>query len=387
MGQLFTKLTEEFEAPSGVLVNYVSLAGTPLGTRRHYNIRSFIGDDISVPRTMLDLRYNNVFSLDGSQMVLLDTPRIVGGRTIAARPIGNFNGTSITTMNTYKMLDLDVYTLSTGGENWPVDAAVVVGKDSTERWANSIQVTLTSGVTKSVTSMFTDNIYSGMESSSSTYYIELVLPSFPAQAAGTHLDLSNSYIDFTADTSGNFAASQTNSFRFSDSLNSLTAGGNTYWQINRSSLTNIDLTKLAGIRFRLTSVGNMTFKAQALRVYKSDEYSFDSVDVDTKRGQFKRSVPRDSGTEPVTPTISTYMMNDTRPKNITLVSKFNSGHIDSATDSSHSLSSNGSSNNGFDTSKRFRFKTSKLGIRYSNIVDKEIIVIWLKIKTYTTTLY
>lgn len=336
MAQLFTSLTEEFDGVSGTLIDYVDQAGVPLPTRRHYDIRSFIGDDITVPRTMLDMRYNNVGTVDTTQMIVLDTPRIVSGRTIAARPIGQFNGIDVHTLNTYSMIDIDAYTLSTGGENWPIDVAVTVGKDSAERWANSLRVALVGGVSKSVTSIYTDNIWTGMESPASTYYIELALPAFPAQAAGTHLDLTNSWIDFTSDPGGTFGPA-TNSFRFSDSLNNLTAGGDTYWQINRNSLTNVDLKNITAVRFRLLSVGSFTVKLQALRVYKADEYTFDSVDIETKRSQFRRSVPRASGAEPANPNIPTYLMNKTRPKNFTMVGKFNSGHIDSASASTFSI--------------------------------------------------
>lgn len=337
MGQLFTRLTEEFDGPSGTLINYVGLDGTSIATRRHYDIREFIGDDISVPNTMLDLRYSNITTIDGTEMIVLDSPRFISGRTITARPISQFDGDKNTTMDTFIMQDLDIETLTTGNENWPIDAAVTVGADSSERWANSIQITLVGGTTKTVSSIYQVNIRPGMETTSSTYLIELALPSFPAQAAGTHLDLTNSFIDFSSDDSGGYDPTQTDSFTFASSLNSLTAGGNTYWQINRNSLVNTDITNIQGIRFRLKSVGNMTFKAQALRVYKSDEYTFDSIDTDTERGQLKRSVPRDSGTELTNPIVSTYMMNDTRPKNFTMVGKLNSGHIDSATDSSFTI--------------------------------------------------
>jgi hypothetical protein len=147
---------------------------------------------------------------------------------------------------------------------------------------------------------------------------------------GNTLDLANSFIDFTSDNSGAYAPGQTDSVPFLSSLNSLTAGGNTFFRINRNSLVNADLGSLAGIRFRLKSLGNMQFVAQALRVYKSGDFTFPTVAVDTKRDTLRMSVPQ-TGTQsgdPVGVLDPVYFMN-VRPKNSVQVVRFNSGHLPS----------------------------------------------------------
>lgn len=330
MTQLFTSLTEEFNNRSGSLINYVDSTGTVITPRRHYNIRSFYNDDITVPRTMLDFKYNNVGSIDGLQMIVLDTPRIVQGRSLTARTMASLDTFNMTSLDAYTQTDLDLLTIASGNEGWPTsDPDVTVGKDASERYANTIQIVVTTAATKIVASTFTDNILTGFDSVGSTYNIEVVLPSFPAQGSAAYLDLANSFIDFTSDASGGYAAGQTDSFRFNQSLNSLTAGGNTYFQINRNSLTHANLTALTGVRFRLIALGGtFTFKAQSIRLIKADEYTFSTLDVDTKRGTWRRSVPRDSGAEGST--FNDYYLAGTRPKNVTLVGKFNSGHLDAA---------------------------------------------------------
>lgn len=168
------------------------------------------------------------------------------------------------------------------------------------------------GTPQTVTSTFVDDISTNFNSGA---YIEMVLRDFPAQAAAAHFDLANSFVDFTS--SPTYAGGQTDSIPLNASLTSLTAGGNLTWRIPRTALVNSTLTNLTGIRFRLTAAGTgtATFKASAMRLIPFTGYSFDEIDIDTKRQILTRSVPAAGGTEPST-TFGHLYMHETRPVNV-----------------------------------------------------------------------
>lgn len=332
MTQLYTSLSENFAEINGGLIGYNTLALAPITPRNHYDIRSFHNDNVTVPNTMLDLKFNNVFSLDTTQMIVLDQPRIFSGPSFAASLISQLDSIHMNILDTEDMNEIELKELTGGNENWPIgDANVTVGKDSTMRYANTIAVTLTGGVSKTVSSSYRDNLSTSFGLAGVQYFVELALPGFPAQAAASHLDLTNSFIDFSSDAG--YASGSTDTFSFSQSLIDLTAGGNTYFKINRSSFVNSNLSDITNIQFRLKSVGNMTFKAAAMRLV-TNNYTFDSTDIDTKRSTFGRSVPQDGATELSTPTTPVYIQTFTRPKNITLVAKFNSGTLPTGGNSS-----------------------------------------------------
>lgn len=326
---LFQSLNEEYDQHSGILPS--SNSSTNL---THYDLRAFNGTDLTVPRTMPDFKYWNVPYFDGETMLTLSSPRSVEGFSIAARTMAELDAEyTAGELSEDTLREIELYSLVTGGEGWPVDdAAVTFGKDATLGYSTSIRIALISTVDKTVTSTYRDNILLDFPNDGSTYYIELALPDFPAQAASPHLDLANSYIEFTS--SPTYAAGLTDSFRFDQSLNSLTAGGDTYWRINRNSLVNVDLAAITGIRFRLRSVaGNMTFVAQAMRVYKSGVYTFPTVSIDTKRNVLKRTVPQIgvdmAGLALVT--LPTQTFNGTRAKNFRQIARFNVGQLSATT--------------------------------------------------------
>lgn len=361
MNKLFRKLSDQFNQHSGALEEYIDTSGADVAPRQHYDIRAFYSDDLTVPRTMRDMDYWNVTFIEGTEMSVLDSPRIITGRSVAARQVGTINDLTNLELDQMSMADLDLYTLEGGNEGWPLnDPDVVVGKDATERYANTIQVTLTDGVDKTVSSSVPDNIIADFDRAGIDYFIELALPDFPAQAATPRLDLANSWIDFSS--SSTYAAGQTNSFRFSDSLNDLTAGGNTYWRINRNQLTNVDLSNLRGVRFRLRSVGNMTFKAMAMRLLPQD-YTFDMIDIDTRRGHLRRSVPRDSGAEPATSSTGLRFYSTTRPKNGKMVARFNSGNRPTSPNNNE----------------------LQLSMRH-DVVENDRVIAWIKSNTTNTTI-
>jgi hypothetical protein len=189
MAKLFTKLTEEFDSHAGEMIGYVDLSNVAYTTKKHYDIRSFHTDDITVPRTMIDMNYWNSTAFDGTQMAVLDAPRIVIGRSIAARQMSLVDVLKNQDLNQLQMRDLDLYTIAAGNENWPLgDPDVTVGKDATERYANVLAVNLKNGIAKTVTSSYRDNIVADFQEAGHSYFIEIPLPNLSAQqsfGAGT----------------------------------------------------------------------------------------------------------------------------------------------------------------------------------------------------------
>jgi hypothetical protein len=326
---LFRSLNDEFDSHQGMWTDSF-IDGGSTTYMRHYDIRAFNGSDLTVPRTLPDFRYWNADHFNGMNMTTLDAPRSIEGYSVAARTMAELDAEyDQSELGAETLQEIELYALATGGEGWPVgDPNVTFGKDSALRWSPSIRVTLTSAVTKTVTSTFRDNLIADFPVDGvTTYYIELALPDFPAQAAPSHLDLANSYIDFTS--SPTYVAGDTDSFRFDQSLVSLTGGGDLYWRINRNSLVNVDLANITGIRFRLRSVGNMTFVAQAMRQYQASQFGFPGMGIDTKRNVFKRIVPQ-VGVDPAIATVdinNAVAFSGTRPSNVTQIVKFNTGHL------------------------------------------------------------
>lgn len=341
---LYNKLGEDFNAHNGQLVSYTNSSLTPQASGKHYDIRSFHSTDVTVPQTMLDLSFWNAFHYTGDTMDELSQRRsIVGGsfrRHIQDEYSIAVGGQGAATYETQTQLDntsqynLDYASVSSGNEDWPTgDGTIVVGKDAAFRYANSIRVTLTSGVTKIVPSFYDDDILTDFNDGNN-YFIELLLRSFPSQGAGAHLDLVNSYIDFSADQT--FATATTDSIRFNQSLNSLSAGGDVAFRINRNLLTHVNLSQVGAIRFRLLATGGaVTFIAQAMRLIPTAWTSL-PAEIDTKRGTLSRSVPPAGGAEGGT-TNGLWLFQESRPEDVTVFAKLNTGHHPTATDNSLTL--------------------------------------------------
>lgn len=295
---LYKSLSDEFDATAGQLADYLTSAGAAYPTKSHYDLRSFYPTDLTVPRTMPDFRYWNASSFNGTTMIILDQPRSVVGRSIAARTMTSMDAMSIELEAPTTLQDLENFILASGNEGWPTgDPNVVLAQDSANRYANVMTVTVPQGSTKTVASTYRDNILSGLNDVSGTYVIELVLPAFPAQGAAAHLDLANSFIDFTSDGSGGYAAGQTDSVPFNASLNSLTAGGNLTFRINRNTLVNANLASLTGIRFRLAPLGtgNVVVKFQAMRVFKDTVFNGTATTALTVTGDLITDAVRAGG--------------------------------------------------------------------------------------------
>lgn len=303
-------LNDDFDRHDGAMINYVTVPDqtVSLTARHHYDIRAFHTIDITLPFTQTDYNFWNGYQYNSLG---------VGNN----RSLGGLGGTEV--WNT------------TGG-------TVTVGKNSSYRYANTISMVIPSGTSASgiygvttygtsaygsstiiVSSSFTDDLLTDFNDPNRTYYIELVLRNFPAQSATPHFDLSNSFIDFSTTT--NFAVGTVDSIALSSTLNDVSAGGDTFLRFPRTLLRTSTLSALSAIRFRLTAVGGTaTFTAQDMRLV-DDQYTYQLIDVDTKRKQLTRSIPRAGGTESSSVFGDVYFKGE-NPKDTTYITQFNAGH-------------------------------------------------------------
>lgn len=329
---IYKSLGDDFTRTDGLIEDSVRGDQSYIDPRRHYDLRAFDTRTLTVPRVMLDMKFWNVESFRGLQMRWLGQPRIVSNTAVRQHTIGDLSvatdgggtDTSYLVMSDGDddtMLQLE-YAFSTQGiEQWPVGApGITVGADPAYRYSNTIRVDLIDGVGTIVPSYCFDDILTDFPDDD--YTIELVLRDFPAQGDPAHLDLDNSFIEFSSDSGYN--ASVTDRVAFSESLTDITAGGDVTFRIMRSRLVNADLSNLAGIRFILTPVGNFTFVAQTMRMLAAG-YTFHEVDTNTRLQSYMRSVPQAGGTEPTT-IFGTQLFDTTRPENVTIYAKFFTGH-------------------------------------------------------------
>lgn len=306
-------INDDFNRHDGEMENYIgSDRVTPIVPRHHYDIRAFHTTDQTIPFSQID--YNFWHGYEYNSLNVGD-----------ARALGSLAGTEV----------------------WDSSGNVTVGKDATYRYSNTIRIIIPSTTSDGlygdatygtspygastiiVGSNFNDDLWADFNDPARTYYIELVLRNFPAQNASPHFDLSNSFIDFSSTT--NFGSSTTDSIALSASLNDVSAGGDTFLRFPRSLLQNISLTDLQAIRFRLKAIGGTAlFIAQAMRLV-DDQYTWQLIDTDTKRGQLTRSVPRAGGVEPSSVYGDVYFQYE-RPKDITYITQFNAGHHPTGTD-------------------------------------------------------
>lgn len=279
-------INDSFERHAGNLVGYsTGPITTVLPDRRHYDLRTFSSGGRIIPWTMLQMELWNYDHFAGKTMLQMEAGDEASGTN----------------------------------EGWTNTTAI--GRDSAYRYSNTLRRDVTVGTPQTVTSTFSDDILTDFTGPA---YIELILRAFPAQAAAVRLDLANSFIDFTS--SPTYAAGQTDSIRFNQSLTSLTTGGNVRFRIDRSLLTNSTLTNLTGIRFRLVAAGTgtMTFIASAMRVVPQTGYTFREIDVNTKTQALERSVPQSGGAEPAS-VFGMIYFNSGTPIDTEYYARFNNG--------------------------------------------------------------
>lgn len=351
MSTLYYKLSDNFDQHSGQLTDYVDAElDERLQDRKHYNLRAFHTTQLTVPWSELDAEFWQNFRYPGLN---INDPRTIVNATLRRRTMEDIESVPMT------MLDLDALNMSQltfiqiqrGNEEWTatqgggssfaygggdygdnlygtgsVTGTITIGKDSAFRWANTLRLTLIGGSPVIFTSFYKDDIITDFQDQN--YYLELALPGFPAQAAADHLDLANSYIELSSSES--FDPAETDALYFSNSLNDITAGGNTYARWSRDSLVNANLASIRAIRLVLQSVGSFQMVLAALRLIPENT-SAEEIEIDTKRGILARAVPRAGAPEPSTVYGDIYFER-TRPKDGTFLVKFNTGHHPTGTD-------------------------------------------------------
>lgn len=325
--QLANKLGDNFNAHSGQLTKYVLTdLVTRLNDRKHYNIRAFHSDALTVPHSQTDADFWQNYRY---QSVNVGDPRAVSGAELRRRTMDDMSvavdggGTDTTFLTMDQMNDLNMYQLnffavSSGNEEWTTGSGITLARDSGNRYMNRLSVDLTDGVTRTLTSFYADDLITDFEDQS--YFIEMTLPNFPAQADAAHLNLADSYIDFSSTQD---FSSGVDSLRFLDSVNNITLGGDTYARWSRDALVNSDPENIVAIRLRLKSVGAMTFRTTAIRLVPGDTLP-EELEIDTKRFILARAVPRAGEPEPGSLYGDVYF-EQTRPENATLVANFNAG--------------------------------------------------------------
>lgn len=336
-------LTDHFTSPSGEFVGYLDELGNPVPTGKHYDLRSFHSDQITIPNSTINYRNTNVSGLNGTTMGDLNSSIVFIGTNVPPLEMDQMDVMTMTSLDSNRMVNMEGI-ISPGNESW-TGTNFTIARDASFGNVNTIQVTLTGGIESDVTSTYVDNILTNFQDFSD-YIIELELLNFPAQGAAAHLDLNNSFIDFTS--SPTYAAGQTDSFTFAQSISDITAGGNVNWQISRPSLVHSDLTNITGVRFRLKSIGNMTFEAAAMRVYSpTANQLFDpttNTQIDTKRGWVYKRLPHftsgglygegdynvgdyNLGGTTSSGISQTMILPGSRPKNVTVVTKVMPGTV------------------------------------------------------------
>lgn len=336
-------LTDHFDSPTGEFIGYLDANGNPVSTGKHLNLRSFHPDNITIPNSMINNGNINAWGLNGKTMGTLNSPIVFTGTSVPPLEMGQLDSLEMNSVDLNSMHNMEG-AVSPGQEGW-TGTGVSLVRDSGLGYISTIQVALTGGVTATATSTYVDDIYTNF-TDFNDYIIELELLSFPAQSAGSHLNLTNSFIDFTS--SPTYAAGLTDTFSFSQSISDLSGGGNVNFQIPRSALTHVNLQDITGIRLRLLSVGNMTFEAANMTMYSPSASAYfdstNSLSIDTKRGWIYQRVPHyqvggqygggqysagnyGTGGSGAVSVYEPMILPGSRPKNVTVVTKFMPGTV------------------------------------------------------------
>lgn len=315
-------LTRSFDPTDGALRDLLDANFNSLEERFHKDLRAFHDSYQTVPWTMLDMKLHNADYFSRFDMGDFSDQRVLRGRLRQLETVGDLDLLPGSTIEDLTMEQIEFFDAGIGNESWTTDPDVDITESSSARYIPTIAVTLENGVEKIVNSFYEDDILTGLNSEFSTYFIELALPGLSAD-----LDLDNSSLTFSS--SRTFDPDVTDVIYFSQSEHALTPG-NTYFRINRDLLANVDLENIRAIRFTLNATADIVFKARAMRVIDGG-YDFAVIDTDTKKGVLSRSVPRNGATEPSDP-FGIIWFPQTRPKNLTQVIKFHSGHNPSGND-------------------------------------------------------
>lgn len=324
---LYQGLSDDFDRHDGSLSPYVDSTNTPLPIEKHYNLRAFHTTNLSTPWTANDNTWWNGYRYPTFGAPQIGTQRSLVNVTTRGRTQTELDAMTQTQLDALNQDQIENVITSNGNEEWPsTDVDVTVGKDSAYRWSNTIQVTLASGVLKTVSSYYQDDLQTDFTFPNSDYQIELVLRAHASQADAAHLNLIESSIEISSNV--NFTPGTTDTLKFIDSTNNISGTTGAFDTVARwplASLVKSDRANIRAIRFNLKSVGSYTFIAQALRVVPNN-WTSRPIGVDTKRQQLSRQVPKAGGAEGST-LFGEMFFYQTRPKNITTYTLFNSGHL------------------------------------------------------------
>jgi hypothetical protein len=324
---LYTKLGESFDISPAQLIDYRQ-SGSAYQTIKHYNIRSFHSDTLTRNFTQDDYDFWENYQY---QDYSVGEPRSITGQQLINRDMASLNTLDMGDMDGMTMFQLDYAQTATGNEEWTTGAGITLGRDAANRYVNRLAVSLSAAELKEVSSFYEDDILTGMEGD---YNIELTLYDF----SGTGLDLANSWLDFSTDTG--FTAGNTASLRFSLTTTSLAAvpvGTETKAIWSRSSLAAIDMTQIKAVRLRLKAGASpFTFITNALRVLPNTSPTLPPTMIDTKRGIFVKAPSRDGVLSDTAEALKFF--DKTKPRNVKVYARFNSGHNPTGADNKITLS-------------------------------------------------
>lgn len=265
--------------------------------QRHVDIRNFVSQGALTEYRMFDLDQRAASSLNTLTMSALAGTRIhYPGESWSLGTVGkqpdrkNWNGISFSA-------PLGVETISTG----------------------TIPVPVNSGIEYEAIDILTEF--------NDDDFVTIALPAFNL----TNIVLANSFVEFTSNVNGNFAAGPVASVPFSASIIPL-VNGDSEFRILRSAITGIDLQKVTGVRFRINVTNTLTFRALAVRII-GKQWSFGAVDQDTRLNILKPTVSLNgSASAPTAFTFPTLWRagepagaDDPKPINVSIGIAFNSG--------------------------------------------------------------
>jgi hypothetical protein len=284
----------------------------------HQNIRNFSTSVVPVDVSLLDLAYHSVGYLKGIPVGQLDSSFV--SPPGAEKWFGG--GLNQSALDALQQETLDGYT------QYDIENAAGIGIKSSLGYSNGLEISFTSNQSKLYSSTYqVDNLTAAPFDEAGTYYIELILHDFPAQAEASKYNLATSYISFSSSLEND--PSVTDTFNLDDSLLSLNAGGDVVWRINRNSITNADISAIRRIDFFIQAIGTPTpFIAQALRLVKSD-YPYYNIGINTKTGRLQKN-PNQTGGNGSAPPHPIMNIGTHKGKNFSEIVNFNSGQGPSA---------------------------------------------------------
>lgn len=203
----------------------------------------------------------------------INSPRLTKWRML------NFDQSKMGLLNTLDMAGLEDTLPYRNGESW---SAGTVGKQGDRNNWNGLSLSCAGGgvttTTQSVIPVINIDAVDAVDlltGFDDNDFISLALPDFPLSSINT----TQSWIDFTSNPTGDFAAGPVASLRLADSIIPL-VGGNSEYRKLRGSLDGIDVQQITGVRFRIEANTACTFRAMALRLLGKN-WAYTDLDFNT----------------------------------------------------------------------------------------------------------